>query len=436
MNVNFAPEAVDDWVLTNEDTQVSIPVVNNDIDLDGTLLPSTVEIITQPSHGQIVSIDDGVVTYQPDANYPNLRPPQRMVSIPWSPSPGTLVNNIQTALDGILGVGNTAVASQSSTEYTVTFTGDLSEADLADMTVGSGLIGTAPSVRLSTVRDGTVGTDEIQKLTFGGTITGGSVIVNFGSYLPDIFKYRIMDDDQQNSNVGVVTVRIYEVPDYQNPVLPADVNASGQVSPMDALIVINKINSTPGGALPLDPGPGEPAPPYIDNADPANNLFFWDVNGDNVVSAADALPVINVLNAQILGGSGEGNDAASDVVVGLAHTGDGLAGEGEFVALPAAFAHSLPGPALPSLSPTASQTQLGPANQQDEQEVVRTARRVDLAATTPVRDSAFNAIGTDSDELIDLAMDDVLSDIASDVGGAHTGQVPEDWVLGGLRLRS
>jgi hypothetical protein len=51
---------------------------------------------------------------------------------------------------------------------------------------------------------------------------------------------------------------------------------------------------------------------------------------------------------------------------------------------------------------------------------------------TPLRDSAFEAIGSDSGKLIDLAIDDVLSDIAGDVDGAHTEQIAEDRALSGL----
>lgn len=67
-----------------------------------------------------------------------------------------------------------------------------------------------------------------------------------------------------------------------------DVNADGSVTPIDALIVINSLNS--GGVT--AGGEGEQAPKY-----------YVDVNGDGTVSPLDALLVINRLN---VGGAGEG----------------------------------------------------------------------------------------------------------------------------------
>jgi hypothetical protein len=74
------------------------------------------------------------------------------------------------------------------------------------------------------------------------------------------------------------SVRIYVTdPDrrWQNPDQSVDVDASGLVTPLDALLVINRL----GTALPTTAG----APPFV------------DVNGDNQVSPLDALLVINRL---------------------------------------------------------------------------------------------------------------------------------------------
>ncbi|MGV3605399.1 MAG: dockerin type I domain-containing protein [Planctomycetaceae bacterium] len=82
-----------------------------------------------------------------------------------------------------------------------------------------------------------------------------------------------------------------------NPLRPTDTNADGFVSPVDALLVINALNSTGGGPLVggslLDPG-------------------LIDVNGDGNVSPIDALMVINWLNstnamgeAEVIGDSSE-----------------------------------------------------------------------------------------------------------------------------------
>ncbi len=68
-SVNDAPVAVNDAVTTDEDTPVVIDVLDNDGDVDGTLIVSTVTP-TDPPHGSAtVNPSTGVITYSPDANY-------------------------------------------------------------------------------------------------------------------------------------------------------------------------------------------------------------------------------------------------------------------------------------------------------------------------------------------------------------------------------
>jgi hypothetical protein len=77
---------------------------------------------------------------------------------------------------------------------------------------------------------------------------------------------------------------------YLNPNNRYDVSGDNRVSPLDALLVINRLNS--GGGL------TGTAPPYL------------DVSGDGTLAAIDALMVINYLNAR---GTGEGEAASVDV---------------------------------------------------------------------------------------------------------------------------
>lgn len=74
---------------------------------------------------------------------------------------------------------------------------------------------------------------------------------------------------------------------------PLDVNGDGRVSPIDALLVINRLNHTPGTltesrALVTGPAGGGPR----SGSDP------FDTSGDGNVSPIDALLVINYLNRQ------------------------------------------------------------------------------------------------------------------------------------------
>ncbi len=72
---------------------------------------------------------------------------------------------------------------------------------------------------------------------------------------------------------------------WQNPIIPCDVDGDGNVTTLDALVVINSLNvGEPGGAgVPL--GIREP-----DSVEP-----WGDVNGDGWMTAVDALQVINAL---------------------------------------------------------------------------------------------------------------------------------------------
>lgn len=62
------PDAVDDSAPTNEDTAVAVSVTLNDTDPNGNQDPSSVTVLTQPTHGT-AQPSNGVVTYTPAPNY-------------------------------------------------------------------------------------------------------------------------------------------------------------------------------------------------------------------------------------------------------------------------------------------------------------------------------------------------------------------------------
>jgi len=68
---------------------------------------------------------------------------------------------------------------------------------------------------------------------------------------------------------------------FHNPENAFDVNADDEVTPLDALLILNAISQNGGGG-PIDqfPPPGR----------------FWDVNGDGLITPLDALLVLNYLN--------------------------------------------------------------------------------------------------------------------------------------------
>ncbi len=69
---------------------------------------------------------------------------------------------------------------------------------------------------------------------------------------------------------------------WQNPRNAMDTNDNGFVTGLDALIIINRLNTVGSGVLPSQPPPGR--------------FFYFDVNGDNACTPIDALIIIAELN--------------------------------------------------------------------------------------------------------------------------------------------
>jgi hypothetical protein len=126
---------------------------------------------------------------------------------------------------------------------------------------------------------------------------------NFSGH--DAFQYTVSDHNGFRSNVGTVTITVVEVPDYQNPDLPEDVNRSGAVTPLDVLIGINRINAI-GNQLPPDP-----IPPEIP-------LYYYDVDGNGLLEPLDLLLIINYLNQATTPGEGESGDHGTAAVAAFA----------------------------------------------------------------------------------------------------------------------
>lgn len=89
---------------------------------------------------------------------------------------------------------------------------------------------------------------------------------------------------------------------FQNPLSTYDVNRSGSVTPLDALNILNLLteyrNSGGSGAIPLDPPPAS-LPSLV------NQTYLPDVNGSGTVTVLDALMVLNELRRLRMVGEGE-----------------------------------------------------------------------------------------------------------------------------------
>lgn len=68
--VNDAPQASDDTGVTPEDTPLQITVLSNDSDIDDSLNPASVALVTPPAHGSAsINTASGIITYSPSANF-------------------------------------------------------------------------------------------------------------------------------------------------------------------------------------------------------------------------------------------------------------------------------------------------------------------------------------------------------------------------------
>jgi hypothetical protein len=89
--------------------------------------------------------------------------------------------------------------------------------------------------------------------------------------------------------------------EYTNPNNPLDVNDDSYVTPMDALFVMNFLNTH--GSMDLRNLPG--------GEGETGTIHYYDTNGDSVISPQDVLGVINYLNLVAgQGGNGEGEGEA------------------------------------------------------------------------------------------------------------------------------
>lgn len=115
---------------------------------------------------------------------------------------------------------------------------------------------------------------------------------------------------------------------WQNASLPADVNADTSVTPLDALVLINRLNAEGSGSLPVPPSSTSEPPPYL------------DVNGDDALSPLDVLLVINYINSA---------DSVSDTTYislqggSISVEGSGAEAEGGVVTVTSAGTYSISG---------------------------------------------------------------------------------------------
>ncbi|MEZ6117191.1 MAG: dockerin type I domain-containing protein [Pirellulaceae bacterium] len=212
------------------------------------------------------------------ASFPRMAlSPSAMESIGWKDSDGDGIFDVLDVAHSLTGQG-----SYDSDAETYSFSGSASVNTLPNLnTSGTGNDMTINRIRAIEYRFG-----EGEWIT-AQALDDYQATVQFTADVPDTAEsIEIRAIDTAN---GVTSESFFAEIDrppvyqFQNPNNPLDVNNDGAIAPIDALLVINRLNGKGAAAL---EGEADAGPPYL------------DTNGDNFVSAIDALLVINQLNSQ------------------------------------------------------------------------------------------------------------------------------------------
>jgi hypothetical protein len=200
--------------------------------------------------------------------------------------------------------------------------------------------------------------------------------------------------DADSGEVEDISILVQSNP-YQNPLNAFDVNKTGNVTPLDALNVINLLSIYSRRRASTDPAgiPLNPVPSYM--TDIVNGRYLPDVDGNGMVTPNDALRVINELARQRRAGEGEGE--------GFVPVADGL---------------------LASPLTVATATVLG--NESSIDAPVSTV--VNPNTTAVSQTSVFDSAQV-------MALDDILDELASDDRTSSSSDVSSvDMVFSGLGL--
>ena len=211
---NDPPVAVNDNATTPEDNAVVIPVLSNDFDVDGTLNPATVTVVTPPANGTTsVNPSTGAVTYTPNLNFngtntftytvkDNLGATSNVATVTV-----TVTNNPPTAVDDVA-----TTNEDTAVDINVLANDFDSDGTLNASTVAA----TAPSNGSTTVQP-------------TGVVTYTPNPNFFGT---DSFTYTVKDNTGLTSNVATVTITVNSVNDP-----PVAANDAGQTNEAQAVTI-------------------------------------------------------------------------------------------------------------------------------------------------------------------------------------------------------
>ncbi len=271
--VNDKPEVMNDNPALEPVGSTIVRALDNDTDIDGQIAPNSLRIELQPAFGS-VSVDlNGVITYTPFASFTG----EDTFSY-------TVADNLGLRSDPAIVTINANPAPLAKSDAAGTF---IDEAVVIPVSVND------------SDSNGSIDKTSIRIVSAPGR--GDAVPLADGSirYIPatgfvgvDSFTYSIADNEGRYSAPATVTVQVV-ASRLQNPNNFSDVNGDGDVSALDALLIVNRLMLAGGNVSSIPVEPGDRGPNY------------YDTSGDKKISALDALQVINqlMLRGTVPGGS-------------------------------------------------------------------------------------------------------------------------------------
>lgn len=266
--INDAPIVVDDLVPLSTGATTTIDPLANDMDVDGSIDRSTLRVDVLPAFGTVVQQPNGTLVYTP---FPNFRGTD---SLAYSVADDL---GLRSQLAWVTIQRNTppiALADQAQTYW----------GESVDINV----------LANDSDPDGPLDRTSVEIITH--PLRGGAVVLPGGvvRYVPnadfsgtDTFQYTVRDTEGQLSVPAEVRVQVLSSR-LQNPGNRFDVNASGQVSPLDALLILNRLSAASRT--------GQSASLPVEDLLDERPVLYYDVNGDRQVGLLDALLVINELS--------------------------------------------------------------------------------------------------------------------------------------------
>ncbi len=254
INVNDAPQPFDDVVLVNEDNATTADVLENDIDVDNDVQPSTLFIVSPPTHGSVTTdSSNGMITYTPDTDYAGSDALTYRITDPdGAHGTATVTFNVVNSNDAPIANNDTFITEEDVTTEFDVIAND-TDIDEGDAPQGSQIV-----IEL--------------------TPTNGSVDINNDKvrYVPnlnfvgtDVFYYKVADKNGAFSNVAKVHVTVGPVNDI--PVAGDDVAATLE-DQSTYFVVLNNDSDTEDSSI-------DPSNMAIVNR-PTNGSVSIDIEGN------------------------------------------------------------------------------------------------------------------------------------------------------------